>query len=241
VKDDTLRLFYEAFQAHPEVEAVIALPECTSLRRGRASDYNALRNHYTLASSASMTDYFTTQMGAIRKDAFWAAGCFDEKFTSADVEDFELGLRLTPHKIMIHKGIVIGHHFPPFVSILKKYVRRAALLTQLLKERRKLAKAHANKSGMFSVWMVLLSTVFLVLCLADRRFVVPFVLSVSVFTLTNINLFVFSARKRGGLYPIEAFFFEYVFSLAIGLGGILSAPIGSVIDVKGVVADKLCR
>jgi hypothetical protein len=180
-------------------------------------------------------------MGAMRKAVFFEAGCFDEKFTSADIEDVELGMRLPPHRVLIHKGIVIGHHFPPFISILKKYVRRAALLTQLVREKKKLAQTHANKAGMFSVWMALLSIVFLVLALPNRFFVVPFAFSASIFILINLNLFVFAARKRGVFYLFEAIFFEYVFSLAIGLGGILSAPIASAIDEKGVVADKLCR
>lgn len=220
VKEDSLKLFCEAFQKYPDISAVIALPECESLRQGRASDYNALRNNYSLASSSARSDYFTTQMGAIRKQSFLQAGGFNEKFTSADIEDIELGLRLPPDSILIHKGIVIGHHFPPFLSILKKYFRRAALLTELMKENNKLCKTHANNAGMFSVWMALLSLLFLLSALYQAQFVMLHAVFVLLFILTNLRLLIFSVKKKGPHYFFEALFFEYAFSLAIGLGGI---------------------
>jgi len=220
VKKDSLRQFCEAFQEYPEVSAVIALPECESLRQGRASDYNALRNNYSLASSSIRSDYFTTQMGAIRKQSFLKAGGFNEKFTSADIEDIELGLRLPPDSILIHKDIVIGHHFPPFISILRKYFRRAALLSELIKGNNKLCKTHANSAGIFSVWMALFSLFFLLLALYRLEFIALYALFVMVFVLVNIRLFIFSVRKKGLQYFPEVLFFEYVFSLAIGLGGI---------------------
>lgn len=220
VKEDSLNLFCEAFQKYPDISAVIALPECESLRQGRASDYNALRNNYSLVSSPERSDYFTTQMGAIRKQSFLQAGGFNEKFTSADIEDMELGLRLPPDSILIHKGIVIGHHFPPFLSILQKYFRRAALLTELLKENNKLCKTHANSAGMFSVWMALLSLLFLLVALYKAEFMALQVVFTMAFILTNRQLFVFAMGKRGESYLFAALFFEYLFSLAIGLGGI---------------------
>ena len=222
VKNDSLLLFYEAFQQHLGISAVIALPEYQSLRRGRAPDYNALRNHYTLASSADYTDYFTTQMGAIRKQSFLAVGGFNENFTSADIEDIELGMRLPHNSILIHKGIVIGHHFPPFDLILKKYIRRAALLTQMLNKNKRLCQTHASKSGMFSVWIALLSILLLLLSFCHGYFLLLFGIVIMFFILLNINLFLFSVKARGGMYFLEAVLFEYVFSLAIGLGGIAS-------------------
>lgn len=219
VKEDSFKLFYEAFQELPDIDAVIAVPDVASLRSGRAPNYNSLRNHYTLISADPVNDYFTTQMGAIRKGVFLAAGGFDEKYTSADIEDIELGLRLPSNKVLIHKEIVIGHHFPPFISIMKKYLKRAYLLARLLRERKKLAGAHANKKGMLSVGMALASALFLSLTFISIFFIIGYCISSILFIIMNLDLFSFSARKKGPLYFVEAAFFEYVFSLAIGLGG----------------------
>lgn len=221
IKENTLQLFYEAFQERPDVSAVIALPEWKSLRKGRASDYNALRNHFSLENSAILTDYFTTQMGAIRRQNFLAVGGFNEKYISADIEDIELGLRLPVDSILIHKGIIIGHHFPPLTSILKKYFRRAALLTQLLNENKKLCRTHASNAGMISIWMALLSFISLLLILGHHLFLFLFSVYTLCFIFVNFKLFVFSIIKKEPTYLLEAIFFEYIFSLAIGFGGIL--------------------
>jgi glycosyltransferase involved in cell wall biosynthesis len=221
---NALGLFYEAFQTNPAIVAVIALPNDRSLRRSRASDYNALRNHFSLLSAASLTDYFTTQMGAMRKQTFLAAGGFSEKYRHADIEDYELGLRLQPGTILIHKGIIIGHHFPSFRVILDKYMRRAALLASLTRERRRLAKAHSNLSRVVSVGLASLSFLLLPLMLVSRYFGLAAVIAVLLLTAVNGGLFRFAARTRGLAYLPEALFWEYVFSLAIFAGGLLCRP-----------------
>jgi glycosyltransferase involved in cell wall biosynthesis len=217
---DALEMFYDAFQAQPDILAVIAVPAVTSLRKGRAPDYNALRNHFSLVSADPITDYFTTQMGAIRKGAFCEAGGFSEEYTCADIEDFELGLRLPPNKVFIHKGIVIGHHFPPLGSILRKYMRRASLLAQLMRKRKKLAKAHSTMQRVVSVCLVVLSSLCLLLALLQ---LIPWAVAgcaLGLVVLLNGKLLLFSIRKKGVCYFFEALFFEYLFSLAIGIGGI---------------------
>lgn len=232
VKEATIKQFYDAFQKHRDIDAVLAVPESASLRAGRASNYNSLRSHYTFISAEPITDYFSTQMGAMRKDAFLATGGFDEKFTSADIEDIELGMRLRPNRVLIQKEILIGHHFPQFSSIMKKYVRRACLFSLLLRERKKLALTgvHTNRSGMLSVCLVLLSALFLSLaCLGTiispecfTLFFTVYGISSILFMVMKLDLFLFCTREKGVVYLIEAAFFEYVFSLAIGLGGIVS-------------------
>ena len=227
---DTYQLFYDAFQEHPDIDAVLAVPEMISLRKGRASNYNSLRSHFLFLSADPICDYFSTQMGAMRKSAFSQAGGFDEKYTSADIEDIELGMRLRPNKVLIHKGIHIGHHFPSFLSILKKYIRRACLFSRLLRERKQLTGVHTNKKGMLSVGMVLLSAFCLALIfigtffspVAELSFITAYCISSISFLAINHSCFMYYIKKKGLLYFVEAAFFEYVFSLAIGLGGIIS-------------------
>jgi len=229
VRRNSLKLFYDAFQKHPEIHAVLAVPDMASLRSCKASNYNSLRSHYTFISAEPVCDFFSTQMGAMRKDAFLAAGGFNEIYTGADIEDIELGMRLPPNKVLIHKDIIIRHHFPSFLSILKKYLRRSNQFSKLLRERKKLTSVHTNKKGMLSVLMVLMNSLFLLLTCVSVfffalfsiiSFLACYCISVILFFKLNNNLFTFCARKKGLPYVVEAAFFEYVFSLAIGLGGI---------------------
>lgn len=218
--DNALKCFYEAFREHDELLAVIALPATKSLRRGRAADYNALRNHFSLLSAEPITDYFTTQMGAIRKKVFFDVGGFSEMYRHADIEDFELGLRLPPDRILIHKGIVIGHHFPRFTVILRKYFHRASLLARLTLERKRLAKAHSNVSRVASVCLASLAIICLPLGFVSSYFLLAAAIASMVMMVINFKLFCFAVRERGVAYLPEAVFFEYIFSLAISAGGV---------------------
>jgi len=234
VRRDSFKQFYDAFLENPGIDAVLAVPDMASLRSCRASNYNSLRSHFTFISAEPISDFFSTQMGAMRKEAFYAAGGFNEIYTGADIEDIELGMRLPPKKVLIHKDIIIRHHFPSFGSILRKYLRRANQFSKLLREKKKLTSVHTNKKGMLSVISVLLSALFLlltimsVLLIASLGFVITliflvcYLISVVSFFKLNRRLFAFCANTKGSIYLVQAAFFEYVFSLAIGVGGILS-------------------
>ena len=234
VRKNSFKLFYDAFQDHPDIDAVLAVPDMASLRSCRASNYNSLRSHYTFISAEPVSDYFSTQMGAIRKSAFIAAGGFNEMYTGADIEDIELGMRLPPNKVLIHKDIIIRHHFPSFFSILKKYVRRSNQFSKLMRERKKLTGVHTNIKGMLSVLSVMFSSLFLSLAIISSFiiaspgificiiFFLCYCIANILFIRLNLKYFVYTIKKKGYLYFVEAAFFEYVFSLAIGIGGITS-------------------
>jgi len=221
VLHNALELYYNDFLNNPELLAVIGIPSPKSLRRGRASDYNALRNHFTLLSAEPITDYFTTQMGAIRKQAFYDVGGFSEKYRHADIEDYELGLRLPPNTILIDKKIIINHHFPSFISIFSKYFRRASLLASLTMERKRLAKAHSNLKRVVSVCSASLAILFLPLTAISGYFWFYAGFACMVMVTINLDLLHFVAKERGFFYLFEFIFFELVFSLAISAGGLL--------------------
>jgi glycosyltransferase involved in cell wall biosynthesis len=221
LEHSSLRKFYEDFHEQKDLYGVIALPSIFSLRHGKASDYNALKNNYTLFSAKPHSNYFTTQMGAIRKKIFNELGGFDERFKSADIEDIEFGMRIPPAKIFIDKEIVIGHHFPNFSSILRKYFRRAILLSKTISKNRKLSDAHANRKGMISVMIALASFISLVFSGLSNLMFFIFLLAFFFFVLINMKLFMFGISNRGRFYIFQSIFFEYIFSLAIGLGGII--------------------
>ena len=242
VRENSLRLFHETFVNHPGMSGVIALPETTSLRKGRAPNYNALRNHYTLYSASEVTNYFTTQMGALRKEVLVELGGFDERFRGADIEDIELGMRIAPGRIMINKDVLIGHHFPSFASILRKYFKRAMLLTEVARERSALSGAHATARGLFSVMIASLNFLSLALALFYPWMLFVVLFTFALFIWLNYGLFSFSAARRGRGYVPEAVYFEYAFSLAIFSGGISGALLSQVrrtMDAAGRYLDVL--
>lgn len=218
VKSDALRKMYETFKSKKDMWAVIGVPAIKSLRSGRAPNYNALRNHFTLFSANPYSNYFTSQVGAVRKKVFKRLGGFDERFTGADVEDIEFGMRIPKGKIFINKEVIVWHHLPHFRSILKKYFRRAILLSDVVRAKKKLSNAHANLRGTASVIAVMLSLFILFISFFYLKAIQLFIFPAVFFIAINIDMFVFAAQKRGFIYFFEAIFFEYIFSIAIGFG-----------------------
>ncbi len=221
VEKDSLRKIYETFIKKKDILAVIVLPAIDSLRKGHAPDYNALKNQYTLYSANPYCDYFTTQMGAIRKKIFKKVGGFDERFKSPVIEDIEFGMKLSKRKIFINKKVIIGHHFPFFGQIFKKYLKRAFLFTEVVKTKKRLNSAHTTSRWMISVILALVNFILLLFSWLNPLIFFLFLFSFLLFFLFNIGLFKFAVQKRGALYLFETIFFEYVFSIAIGMGGVV--------------------
>lgn len=52
-------------------------------------------------------------MAAVKRDAFLGVGGFDERYTGADIEDVELGRRMSRlGRIVLDRAFVVAHHFP---------------------------------------------------------------------------------------------------------------------------------
>jgi len=62
-----LGLINETFENEKGIVAIVGLPRKKSLSKGLAPEYNALKNHYTLAVADKYSDYFSSQVGAVRR------------------------------------------------------------------------------------------------------------------------------------------------------------------------------
>src|SRR4030066_672074 len=218
---EALGLINETFKQENDLAAIVGLPEKRSLGQGMASAYNALKNHYTLATAGRYCDYFTTQVGAVRRKTFLEIGGFDSSFRGADGEDIEFGLGLPKGGTIIHKDVLVGHHFPGFISIAKKYFRRSILLARVVKRNKKMAGAHASILRSLLVLTALVSFISLSAALYyPGLFIIPASLF-ALFLTGNAGLFSFISRERGLAFMLLSIFYEYVFSVIIGVGGII--------------------
>ena len=216
-----LGLIHETFENEKDVVAIVGLPEKRSLSRGMAADYNALKNHYTLSISDKYSDYFSTQVGAVRRKTFFEVGGFDAKFRGADVEDIEFGMRLPEGKTVIHKGVLVGHHFPHFGSIAKKYFKRSIQLSRVVRKRKRMSGAHASLIRTLIILIALTSFLSTSAVLLGPKYIfIPSSLF-AIFLIGNIGLFSFISREKGFSFMLISIFYEYFFSLVIGIGGIV--------------------
>lgn len=95
VHADALARIERRFAAEPGLAALFGAYDDDPAAPGLTSRFRNLLHHHVHASSPGEAETFWTGLGAVRREAFAAAGGFDaERFPQASVEDIELGMRL---------------------------------------------------------------------------------------------------------------------------------------------------
>ena len=123
---DIVRRVAEAFAADPGLSAAIGSYDDRPPADTLAAQYTNLRHHYVHQRARADGFTFWGACGAIRRDAFVAAGGFDEDYVSPSIEDIELGYRLREagHRIRVVKDLQVTH--------LKRWTVRSLLTTDLV-------------------------------------------------------------------------------------------------------------
>lgn len=87
--------FVMAFRADPDVVAVFGAYDAAPAYTGLVSQYRNLLHHYVHLTNPGDASTFWAGCGAVRRQAFIAAGMFDERrYPRPQIEDIELGGRL---------------------------------------------------------------------------------------------------------------------------------------------------
>jgi hypothetical protein len=111
VHPDAFRRIRLAFEDETLV-AVFGSYDDEPTAAGTVSAFRNLLHHHVHQQGAGPAETFWAGLGAVRRDAFLAAGGFDERrFTRSSIEDVELGLRLTSagHRIRLDPGLQGTH------------------------------------------------------------------------------------------------------------------------------------
>ena len=94
-RPDTLARVEGFFKAHAETSALFGSYDDAPDAPGFVSQYKNLAHHFIHQRSRADAETFWAGCGAVRREAFDAAGGFDEtKYTHPSIEDIELGRRL---------------------------------------------------------------------------------------------------------------------------------------------------
>ena len=92
---DAFARIRRAFAADPALDAIFGSYDDDPADPGLVSRFRNLLHHHVHHEGAGAATTFWAGLGAVRRDAFLAAGGFDaERYASASIEDIELGLRL---------------------------------------------------------------------------------------------------------------------------------------------------
>jgi len=127
----------DRFARDPELVAVFGAYDEDPAAPGLTSRYRNLLHHHVHAGAAGEAETFWAGLGAVRREAFEAAGGFDPaRFPQASVEDIELGMRLRRRgaKILLDPRIR-GRHlkaWTPASMVRTDFARRGVPWTRLL-------------------------------------------------------------------------------------------------------------
>jgi len=114
------------FSADPQLAALFGSYDDQPAAAGLASRYRNLLHHHTHTSHPGPASTFWAGLGAIRRDAFLAAGGFDAAtYPRPSIEDIELGLRLSDGgaRLLLDPAIEGTHH--------KRWTLRSMLATDI--------------------------------------------------------------------------------------------------------------
>ncbi len=134
LEKDALAAISKLFQERPDISAAVGRYAELPARPGLVNLYHNLFTNYHHDLSPEEIDWFWGAIGAVRKEALFAVGGFDERYQGASAEDMELGLALAAagHKILFRPEIqgAHGHEFTLKKMLVNDY-KKAVLGTKL--------------------------------------------------------------------------------------------------------------
>jgi GT2 family glycosyltransferase len=137
VHPDALAEIARCFAEDPDLTALFGAYDDDPADPGLASRYRNLLHHHVHSGGAGEAETFWAGLGAVRREAFEAAGGFDgDRFPEPSVEDIELGMRLRRRgaKILLAPEIR-GRHlkaWTPLSMFRTDFARRGVPWARLL-------------------------------------------------------------------------------------------------------------
>ena len=219
VRPDTLTRLAETMMTRSDVAAVFGAycdePEAS----GVVSKYRNLLHHYTHAQEPGEAQTFWAGCGCVRRTVFVAVGMYDEwRFSRPQIEDVELGYRLSAHghRILLQPEIQVTHLKRwTFGSMIKAdFMDRGVPWARLLAEQsalvgpaasktRSLSLKSAEKSNTFFVCLGLLLLVCAIIW-RSKSLAMSGVGALVLVILRSLPLHIFLYRKRGLFFSLVA-------------------------------------
>jgi glycosyltransferase involved in cell wall biosynthesis len=189
------------------------------LNPGYFPAYKARYIHF-LFQGKEDTQVLETPCAAVRTSALREAGGFDESYRGADVEDYELGYRLSARRPMkIDHAMLVAHHFPGFIRNARNFFRRGAMWTELYLGRRRFdAAATTASEGLLQVLGALAAAALAMTPLAPRVLAPVFILLFGAYLIGGRGFFKYLYREEGPGFALTGIFVHWANSVVIAAG-----------------------
>jgi glycosyltransferase involved in cell wall biosynthesis len=224
LEKETLRKILRRFREAPELACVSGVFEKNSEDSGWFAKYRDLQLHYWHQSSPSTASVFVLTVGAIRRDIFFEVGGFSVAYgESADIEDFEIGHRISGrYPMFIDKTIRFRHleHASPFPVLVRKLFRRARMWTRLFLKRKRFEKNYATRNRGVAILCAASVPVAAVLSLRWPFLAPVGGLSLAAFFILDLGFYRFLYREGTLLFLVYASCVHYFLSLVLFSGAL---------------------
>jgi len=200
IEKDTLQKLGDRLM-NDQIDAVTAIYATTPSAANLPTEYKNLYCHYVNKNSHGIVSQFSTCCGAVKKIAFQKINGFDEQYSCANLEDVDLGYRLTSagYRCFLDKTIKVRHlkTFTLWSLIKNDFARAREWTALLLKEKlirqQPLLKNESNLSpkeflSYLCMFALILSTF---MSLFFPAAVVALVFALTVFGIINASFFAF--------------------------------------------------
>lgn len=197
-------------------------------QRGLVSQYRNLLHHYVHWTNPGPADTFWAGLGAIRRDVFLKIGMFDEqRFTRPQIEDIELGYRLSRqgYRIVLCPEIQGTHlkHWTLERMLRTDLVDRAVPWMKLFLERRPAARAGTLNIKQSEKALTLVTAAGLVLIIAGLvtgwlGMALSGLGCLAAVVVANFQLLSWFARERGIVFAVAIIPLRLLFYLVGGAG-----------------------
>lgn len=225
---DTVTQVAATFSQYQTLTAVIGSYDDDPGATNFLSQYKNLFHHYTHQTGNEEASTFWGACGAVRQDAFWAVGGFDESYRKPSIEDIELGYRLRQHgyQIRLCKTIHVKHlkQWGPISLLRAEFFYRALPWTDLLLRQKHMLVNDLNLkiSTRTSIVLTFLLLIAVVISPLWHQGVFLAVASALALLLINWPVYQFFHNKRGKQFALRVIpwhwlYFSYC-GLAYGLG-----------------------
>lgn len=226
VEKDTIEKIVAVFRRDPSAKCVGGIASKTSRAQGFGPAFVALHDWYYVHSWGEDERYrevscFPSDCGAVYKDLFADAGGFDEGFSGAGVEDYDLGARLSGrHPIRRYKDILVHHYTAGVLLRSYKLFKRCFPYVPYLLRRGSLEKNDSiiNTGEIASTILVLLAAALGAAAELFPGAIYLGLLALLAVSVINAGFFVFIAREAGPVFLLRSIPSLYLIYLAVAAG-----------------------
>jgi GT2 family glycosyltransferase len=227
VAPDTVARVRDAM-ADRSLTAVIGSYDSRPTAPGLVSQYKNLVHRFVHQTSGPEAFTFWGACGAIRRDAFFSVGGFDERYTDPSIEDIELGYRLrrAGHRIRLEPTLEVTHAKRwTLMSWLRTDILARAMpwSALLLRERRLDDGLNLRMRTRVCVLLAWTTFVAAIASVAVEGAAAVAVVAAIALTLADLRLWRYFIELRGAWFTLRAAPLHWLYYLYSGAAFALAA------------------